>query len=115
MGMSHPGPQSQSTWPRGCSRRLSWPASCLAGDLAAHHVQVSATTGMSSPLLSVLLGLLPLLLIGGLLYMFVRTTRRHVGSLDGLGGQAPWRRRRRGSSMTNARPPGSLTWPATPR
>jgi cell division protease FtsH len=58
----------------------------LAGDLAAHHVQVSATTGMSSPLLSVLLGLLPLLLIGGLLYMFVRTTRRHAGSLGGLGG-----------------------------
>jgi LPXTG-motif cell wall-anchored protein len=48
----------------------------LAGDLAAHHVQVSATTGMSSPLLSVLLGLLPLLLIAGLLYMFVRRARR---------------------------------------
>ena len=58
----------------------------LADALAAHHVQVSATTGTSSPLLSVLLGLLPLLLIGGLLYMLVRTTRRHAGSLGGLGG-----------------------------
>jgi cell division protease FtsH len=60
----------------------------LAADLAAHHVQVAATTGMSSPLLSVLLGLLPLLLIGGLLYMFIRTTRRHAGGLGGLGGAA---------------------------
>jgi hypothetical protein len=32
----------------------------LAGDLAAHHVQVSATTVTSSSLLSVLIGLLPL-------------------------------------------------------
>jgi cell division protease FtsH len=60
----------------------------LATDLAAHHVQVSATTGTSSPFLSVLLGLLPLLLIGGLLYMFVRTTRRHPGGIGGLGGAA---------------------------
>jgi cell division protease FtsH len=58
----------------------------LAADLAAHHVQVSATTGASSPLLSVLVGLLPLLLIGGLLYMFVRTVRRHAGGLGSLGG-----------------------------
>ena len=58
----------------------------LAGDLAAHHVQVSATTGMSSSLVSVLLSLLPLVLIGGLLYMFIRTTRRHAGGLGGLGG-----------------------------
>jgi cell division protease FtsH len=60
----------------------------LATDLAAHHVQVSATTGTSSPLLSVLLGLLPLLLIGGLLFMFIRTTRRHAAGLGGLGGAA---------------------------
>ena len=60
----------------------------LAGELAAHHVQVSATTGMSSSLLPVFLGLLPLLLIGGLLFMFVRTTRRHAGSIGGLGGAA---------------------------
>ena len=59
----------------------------LTGDLAAHHVQVSATTGMSSPLPSVLLGLLPLLLIGGLLLMFVRTTRRHAGR----GSNGVWR------------------------
>ena len=57
----------------------------LGRDLAAHHIQVSATTGMSSPLLSVLLGLLPLLLIAGLLCMFVRTTRKHAGGLTGLG------------------------------
>jgi hypothetical protein len=41
---------------------------------------------MSSPLVSALLGLLPLLLIGGLLLMFVRTARRHAGGLGGLGG-----------------------------
>ncbi len=58
----------------------------LAADLAAHHVQVSATAGTSSPLLPLLLGLLPLLLIGGLLYMFFRTTRRHAAGLGGLGG-----------------------------
>ena len=58
----------------------------LASDLAAHHVQVSATTGMSSPLLSVLLSLLPLLLIGGMFVMFVRTARRHAGGLGALGG-----------------------------
>jgi hypothetical protein len=41
----------------------------LAGDLAAHYVQVTATTAATSPsLLSVLAGLLPLLLIGGLIY-----------------------------------------------
>src|SRR5580693_5437010 len=36
----------------------------LAGDLAAHHVQITATAAtMSSSLLSVLIGLLPLLLL----------------------------------------------------
>ena len=60
----------------------------LAADLTAHHVQVSATTGMSSPLLSVVLLLLPLLLVGGLLFMFVRTTRRQAGGAGGLGGAA---------------------------
>src|SRR5580700_654518 len=58
----------------------------LASDLTAHNVQVSATTGMSSPLSAVLLGLLPLLLIGGLLFMFIRMTRRPGGALGGLGG-----------------------------
>ena len=60
----------------------------LAADLAVHHVQVSATTGMSSPLLPALLGLLPLLLIGGLVYMFIRTTRRHAAGLGGAGALA---------------------------
>jgi cell division protease FtsH len=60
----------------------------LGGDLAAHHVQVSATAGMSSPLLPALLGLLPLLLVGGLVYLFIRTTRRHAAGLGGAGALA---------------------------
>jgi cell division protease FtsH len=64
----------------------------LASDLAAHHVQVSATISMPSPLLSVLLSLLPLLLIGGLLLMFARTARRHGGGLGGLGEAATIRK-----------------------
>jgi cell division protease FtsH len=57
----------------------------LAGDLAAHHVQVTATAGAatSSSLLSVLVGLLPLLLIGGLIYFAFRTVRRQSGGLSG--------------------------------
>ncbi|HJY03516.1 MAG TPA: ATP-dependent zinc metalloprotease FtsH, partial [Streptosporangiaceae bacterium] len=62
----------------------------LAGDLAAHHVQVTATaaaTATSSSLLSVLAGLLPLLLIGGLIYFVIRGARRQSGGLGGgLGG-----------------------------
>ncbi len=63
----------------------------LAGDLAAHHVQVTATAAAtSSSLLSVLIGLLPLLLIGALLYVVIRSARRQaaggVGRLGGLGG-----------------------------
>src|SRR5580693_2841757 len=60
----------------------------LAGDLAAHHVQVTATAAATSPsLLSVLAGLLPLLLIGGLLYFVIRSARRHAaGGVGGLGG-----------------------------
>jgi AAA+ superfamily predicted ATPase len=64
----------------------------LAGDLAAHHVQVTATAAMSSSLLSVLIGLLPLLLIGGLLYFGVRNARR-----PGLGGLG------RAAGLTKAR------------
>jgi cell division protease FtsH len=57
----------------------------LAGDLAAHHVQVTATAvAASSSLLSVLAGLLPLLLIGGLLYFGIRGARRQAGGLGGL-------------------------------
>ncbi|HJZ26882.1 MAG TPA: ATP-dependent metallopeptidase FtsH/Yme1/Tma family protein, partial [Streptosporangiaceae bacterium] len=56
----------------------------LAGDLAAHHVQVTATAAAtSSSLLSVLVGLLPLLLIGGLIYFAFRTVRRQSGGLSG--------------------------------
>ena len=52
----------------------------LAGQLAAHHVQVTATAAATaSPLLSALIGLLPLLLIGGLIYLGVRSARRHAG------------------------------------
>jgi len=61
----------------------------LAGDLAAHHVQVTATATMSSSLLAVLTGLLPLLLLGGLLYLGFRGIRRQAGgaagSMGGLG------------------------------
>jgi cell division protease FtsH len=60
----------------------------LAGDLAAHHVQVTATAAMSSSLLSVLIGLLPLLLIGGLLFFVIRSARRQAGALGGMGGVA---------------------------
>jgi cell division protease FtsH len=58
----------------------------LAGQLAAHHVQVTATAATSSfSLLSLLGGLLPLLLIGGLLYAGLRSARRHAASLGGPG------------------------------
>ena len=58
----------------------------LAGNLAAHHVQVTATAAtMPSSLLSVLIGLLPLLLIGGLLYFGIRSARRQAGGLGGPG------------------------------
>ncbi len=60
----------------------------LAGDLAAHHVQVTATAAMPSSLASVLVGLLPLLLIGGLLYIGIRSARRQAASMSGLGGLA---------------------------
>jgi cell division protease FtsH len=59
----------------------------LAGDLAAHHVQVTATAAMSSSLLSVLAGLLPLLLLAGLIFVGFRAVRRHAGGIDGgMGG-----------------------------
>jgi cell division protease FtsH len=58
----------------------------LAGDLAAHHVQVTATTAVPSSLLSVLFGLLPLLLLGGFIFFAVRAARRHAASLGGPGG-----------------------------
>jgi cell division protease FtsH len=54
----------------------------LAGDLAAHHVQVAATT-MSSSLASVLTGLLPLLLFAGLLFLGIRGVSRHTSGIGG--------------------------------
>ena len=61
----------------------------LAADLAAHHVQVTATTATSSSLLSVLIGLLPLLLFSGLLYLGIRKVPLSSGGgLGGLGGLA---------------------------
>ena len=56
----------------------------LAGDLAAHHVQVTATAATMSSLLSVLAGLLPLLLIGGLFYLSFRSARRLAAGSGGL-------------------------------
>jgi ATP-dependent Zn protease len=57
----------------------------LAGNLAAHHVQVTATiAAMSSSPLSALIGLLPLLLIGGLLVFSFRDVRRQAGGMGGL-------------------------------
>jgi cell division protease FtsH len=60
----------------------------LAGDLAAHHVQVTATAAAtSSSLASVLTGLLPLLLFAGLIFLGIRTVSRHTGGLGGgIGG-----------------------------
>src|ERR1700722_4036386 len=59
----------------------------LAGDLAAHHVQVTATAAAtSSSLTSVLIGLLPLLLIGGVLYFVIHRARRQAAGGGGLGG-----------------------------
>jgi cell division protease FtsH len=57
----------------------------LTGDLAAHHVQVTATAAAPSSLLSVLIGLLPLLLIGGLLYIGIRNARRQGLGRLGMG------------------------------
>jgi cell division protease FtsH len=60
----------------------------LAGDLAAHHVQVTATAAtMSSSLLSVLIGLLPLLLFAGLIFLGIRGVGRRTGGIGGgIGG-----------------------------
>jgi cell division protease FtsH len=57
----------------------------LAGLLAAHHVQVTATAGGGSPLAG-LFGFLPLLLLGGLLFWAARRARRQAAGLGGLGG-----------------------------
>ncbi len=58
----------------------------LGGQLAAHHVQVTAAAAASLSPLSLVAGLLPLLLIGGLLYLGIRSVRRHAASLGSPGG-----------------------------
>jgi cell division protease FtsH len=58
----------------------------LAGQLAAHHVQVTATTAMPSSPLPGLIGLLLLVMIGGLFYVGVRGARRDAAGLRGLTG-----------------------------
>jgi cell division protease FtsH len=58
----------------------------LPGQLAAHHVQISATAAAPTSALPVLIGLLLLVLLGGLLYAAVRTLRRQQASLGGLTG-----------------------------
>jgi cell division protease FtsH len=60
----------------------------LAGRLAAHHVQVTATAAMASSPLSVLIGFLPLLLLGGFILFAVRSARRQAAAMGGLGGAA---------------------------
>ena len=56
----------------------------LAGDLAAHHVQVTATAAAtSSSLASVLTGLLPLLLFAGLIFVGIRAVSRRTGGPGG--------------------------------
>src|SRR5689334_1040622 len=58
----------------------------LVGRLAAHHVQIAATAAMPSSPLSVLIGLLPLLLLGGFILFAVRSARKQAASLRGFGG-----------------------------
>ena len=60
----------------------------LAGDLAAHHVQITATAAATaSPLLSVLIWLLPLLVLAGFIFLGIRGVRRHAGGMGGgMGG-----------------------------
>ena len=58
----------------------------LAGQLAAHHVQVTATASMPSSPVPLLIGLLLLVMIGGLFYVGVRGARRESAGLRGLTG-----------------------------
>jgi cell division protease FtsH len=58
----------------------------LAGQLAAHHVQVTATAAMPSSPLPWLIGLLLIVMIGGLFYVGVRGARRESAGLRGLTG-----------------------------
>ena len=87
----------------------------LAGNLAAHHVQVAAMATMPVSPLSVLIGLLPLLLIGGLIFYSFRSVRRHAGGAGGLGGPGSATKAKARVIDGEGRPPGSPTLPATPR
>jgi cell division protease FtsH len=58
----------------------------LAGQLAAHHVQVTANAAMPSSPVPLLIGLLLLVMIGGLFYVGVRGARRDTAGLRGLTG-----------------------------
>src|SRR5580700_4050257 len=58
----------------------------VAGDLAAHHVQIAATAAMPSSVLPGLIGLLSLVLIGGLFYAAFRGYRQARGPGSGFGG-----------------------------
>jgi cell division protease FtsH len=58
----------------------------LANQLAAHHVQVTATATVPSSSLPGLIGLLLLVMIGGLFYVGVRGVRRETAGLRGLTG-----------------------------
>ena len=60
----------------------------LAGQLAAHHVQVTATAAMPSSPVPLLIGLLLLVMIGGLFYVGVRGARRDTAGLRGLTGMS---------------------------
>ena len=58
----------------------------LAGQLAAHHVQVTATATTTSSPLRGLIVLLLLVMIGGLFYVGVRGARREAAGVRGLTG-----------------------------
>jgi cell division protease FtsH len=58
----------------------------LAAQLAAHHVQVTATAATTSSPLPGLIGLLLLVMIGGLFYVGVRGARRETAGGRGLTG-----------------------------
>jgi cell division protease FtsH len=58
----------------------------LAARLAAHHIQVTGIAAPSSSALSVVIGFLPLLLLGVLLFVMARGARRQVASLGGIAG-----------------------------
>ena len=87
----------------------------LAGQLAAHHVQVTATAAMPPSPVPLLIGLLLLVMIGGLFYVGVRGARRDTAGLRGLTGMGTLTRAN--ARIIDAERPaaGSPTWPATPR